>query len=140
MSKVTIDSFAKQIGISIEKLLDQLEQAGISGKSKDDLLEDDEKIALLQFLKGGGTGVQAPRGRISLKSKTKDEIRQTTRTGAARTVHVEVKKRRTFVKRSVLEAEQAELLAKEAALEAETASSGRSGTGAYKRRGRKCTT
>ena len=83
------------------------------------MLEDDEKISLLQFLKGGNTSAQASRGRISLKSKTKDEIRQTTRTGAARTVHVEVKKRRNFVKRSVLEAEQAEIQAKEAAQEAE---------------------
>jgi translation initiation factor IF-2 len=119
MSKVTIDSFAKQIGISIDKLLDQLEQAGIAGKKKDDLLEDDEKITLLQFLKGVGSQKQGAQGRISLKRKTTDEIRQTTRTGAARTVHVEVKKRRTFVKRSVLEAEQAEVLAKEAEVEAE---------------------
>lgn len=119
MSKVTIDSFAKQIGISIEKLLDQLEQAGISGKTKDDLLEDEEKISLLQFLKGGGAEKQSSEGRISLKRKTKDEIRQTSRTGAARTVHVEVKKRRTFVKRSVLEAEQAEEEAKIAEQEAE---------------------
>ncbi len=119
MSKVTIDSFAKQIGISIEKLLDQLEQAGISGKKKDDLLEDDEKITLLQFLKGVGNQKQGAQGRISLKRKTTDEIRQTSRTGAARTVHVEVKKRRTFVKRSVLEAEKAEILAKEAEAEAE---------------------
>ena len=54
MAQVTIDSFAKQIGISIEKLLDQLEQAGIAGKTKDDILEDDEKLTLLQYLKGGG--------------------------------------------------------------------------------------
>ena len=40
MSQVTIENFAKQIGISIEKLLDQLEQAGISGKGESDLLED----------------------------------------------------------------------------------------------------
>ncbi len=119
MSKVTIDSFAKQIGISIEKLLDQLEQAGIAGKTKDDLLEGDEKILLLQFLKGGGAEKQSTRGRVSLKQKTTDEIRQTSRTGAARTVHVEIKKRRRFVKRSVLEAEQAETVAKEAKVEAE---------------------
>ena len=52
MSKVTIDGFAKQIGVPIDKLLDQLEHAGITGKSQTDALEDDEKIALLQYLKG----------------------------------------------------------------------------------------
>ena len=112
MTQVTIESFAKQIGITIDKLLDQLEQAGISGKTREDSLEDEEKIKLLQYLKGGGERA-ASKGRISLKRKTTDEIKQTSRTGAARTVHVEVKKRRTFVKRSVLEAEQAELAAKE---------------------------
>lgn len=108
MSEVTISSFASQIGISIDKLLEQLDQAGIAGKSADDLLEDSEKIRLLQFLKGEATREEPGRSRITLKRKTTNEIRQTSRTGAARTVHVETRKKRTFVKRSVLEAEQAE--------------------------------
>ncbi|MBX2867508.1 MAG: translation initiation factor IF-2 [Acidiferrobacterales bacterium] len=108
MSQVTISSFAKQIGISIDKLLEQLDHAGIKGKGADDLLEDSEKITLLQFLKGEASREQPGRQRITLKRKTTDEIRQTSKTGAARTVHVETRKKRTFVKRSVLEAEQAE--------------------------------
>jgi translation initiation factor IF-2 len=108
MSQVTISSFAKQIGITIDKLLEQLDQAGIQGKGADDLLEDNEKIKLLQFLKGDTTREQPGRQRITLKRKTTNEIRQTSKTGAARTVHVETRKKRTFVKRSVLEAEQAE--------------------------------
>lgn len=107
MSEVTIHRFAKQIGVSIEKLLDQLEHAGIGGKSEDDLLEADEKVKLLQFLQGGSAR-RADNPHITLKRKTTNEIKQTSRTGAARTVHVEVKKRRTFVKRSVLEEQQAE--------------------------------
>ena len=106
MSQVTINSFAKQIGISIEKLLDQLEHAGISGKTKDDLLEDEEKIRLLRFLKGDSARKPSGARKITLRKKTTDEITQTSRTGAARKVHVEVKKRRTFVKRS--EIDQAE--------------------------------
>ncbi|MYH90525.1 MAG: translation initiation factor IF-2 [Gammaproteobacteria bacterium] len=108
MSEVTISSFASQIGISIDKLLEQLGQAGISGKTAEDLLEDSEKIRLLQFLKGEAAREEPGRSRITLKRKTTNEIRQTSRTGAARTVHVETRKKRTFVKRSVLEAEQAE--------------------------------
>ncbi len=119
MSQVTIESFAKQIGISIEKLLDQLEHAGISGKTNSDLLEDEEKIKLLQYLKGDANQKQDSQERISLKRKSSDNIKQTSRTGAARTVHVEVKKRRTFVKRSVLDAQASEAAAKEAELEAE---------------------
>jgi len=108
MSQVTISSFAKQIGISIDKLLEQLDHAGIKGKGENDLLEDSEKITLLQFLKGEASRETSGRQRITLKRKTTDEIRQTSKTGAARTVHVETRKKRTFVKRSVLEAEQAE--------------------------------
>lgn len=108
MSRITINNFAKQIGISIEKLLGQLAHAGIEGKSGDDLLEDDEKIKLLRFLQGNDARRETTRPQITFKRKTTNEIKQTSRTGAARTVHVEVKKRRTFVKRSVIEAEQAE--------------------------------
>lgn len=107
MSQVTISSFAKQIDVSIDKLLEQLNHAGIKDKSADDLLADDEKIMLLQFLKGDTTRATGNRQRITVKRKTTDEIRQTSKTGAARTVHVETRKKRTFVKRSVLEAEQA---------------------------------
>ena len=108
MSQVTISSFAKQIGISTDKLVEQLGHAGIEGKSAEDLLEDNEKITLLQFLKGDATREPTGRQRITLKRKTTDQIRQTSKTGAARTVHVETRKKRTFVKRSILEAEQAE--------------------------------
>ncbi len=116
MSEVTISNFAKQIGVSIDKLLEQLDQAGIKGKASGDLLEDNEKIRLLQFLKGEAPREEPGRSRITLKRKTTGEIRQTSRTGAARTVHVETRKKRTFVKRSVLEEEQA---AEQARLEEE---------------------
>ena len=108
MSNVTISSFAKQIGITIDKLIEQLGHAGIEGKSADDVLEDAEKVKLLQFLKGDASRGQSGRQRITVKRKTTNEIRQTSKTGAARTVHVETRKKRTFVKRSVLEAEHAE--------------------------------
>ena len=108
MSQTTIASFAKQIGISIDKLLSQLSDAGIADKNRDDLLADAEKIKLLKFLQGGAARREGGRQQITLKRKTTNEIKQTSRTGAARTVHVEVKKRRTFVKRSDIEAEHAE--------------------------------
>ena len=52
MSRTPINTFAKQIGISIEKLLGQLQHAGIEGKTRDDLLGEDEKMKLLRFLRG----------------------------------------------------------------------------------------
>ena len=117
MSTITIKHFAQQIGIEPERLVKQLNDAGISGKSVDDSLVDEEKRKLLEFLRGPATpaagAAPAPtssRGKITLKKKTTSEIQQTSRTGIARTVQVQTKKRRTFVKREVLEQEEQERL------------------------------
>ncbi len=107
MSQVTVRSFAEQIGIGTEKLIQQLADAGIDGKQSDDTLSEDEKVTLLSFLRGGDQQTLAPkRSKISLKRKTAGEIKQTSRTGTSRTIHVEVRKRRTFVKREVLEEQE----------------------------------
>ncbi len=120
MSQVSVRDFAQQIGVSVEKLLDQLSNAGIAGKNQESLLSNEDKSAWLKFLKDDKAERAAerpgPRQQITLTRKTTNEIRQTSRTGAARTVQVEVKKRRTFVKRSVIDAEkveQARLLAQQ---------------------------
>jgi translation initiation factor IF-2 len=108
MSQITVKNFADQIGVGTDKLLQQLTDAGIDGKQSEDLLTDDEKVALLSYLRGDVTiATAAPkRNKITLKRKTASEIKQTSRTGAARTIHVEVRKRRTFVKRGVLAEEE----------------------------------
>ncbi len=115
MSTITIKAFAQQIGIEPERLVKQLNDAGVSGKTVEDSLRDEEKRTLLDFLRTGsasGDAAAAPaaagRGKITLKKKTTSEIQQTTKTGVARTVQVQTKKRRTFVKREVLEQQEAE--------------------------------
>ena len=115
MSTITIKAFAEQIGIDSERVVKQLNDAGVSGKTVDDSLSDEEKRKLLDFLRGGGTAaVSKPaastsgRGKIMLKKKTNSEIQQTSKTGIARTVQVQTKRRRTFVKREVLEQQEAE--------------------------------
>lgn len=117
MSTITIKAFAQQIGIEPERLVKQLNDAGVTGKTVEDSLRDEEKRQLLEFLRGGSKAA-APkepisRGKITLKKKTTSEIQQTSKTGIARTVQVQTKKRRTFVKREVLEAEEAERQAAE---------------------------
>ena len=115
MSTITIKAFAEQIGIDSERVVKQLNDAGVSGKTVDDSLSDEEKRKLLDFLRGGATAAvskpAAPtsgRGKIMLKKKTNSEIQQTSKTGIARTVQVQTKRRRTFVKREVLEQQEAE--------------------------------
>ena len=125
MSTIKIKEFAKQIGIEPERLVKQLNDAGVDGKSVDDSLRDEEKRMLLDFLRGGSSDSPAKetasvsRGKITLKKKTSSEIQQTTKTGVARTVQVQTKKRRTFVKREILEQEEAER--KQAQVDAEEA-------------------
>ena len=127
MSTITIKAFAQQIGIEPERLVKQLNDAGVKGKTVEDSLRDEEKRMLLDFLRGGtpSSPASAPastgRGKITLKKKTTSEIQQTTKTGVARTVQVQTKKRRTFVKREVLEQQEAERLQAEQAQQAEAA-------------------
>ncbi len=113
MSTITIKHFAEQIGIEPERLVKQLGDAGIEGKTVEDSLKDEEKRMLLEFLRGGAsvaptTAPAGSRGKITLKKKTTSEIKQTSKTGIARTVQVQTKKKRTFVKREVLEQEEQE--------------------------------
>ena len=92
MSTITIKDFAKQIGIEPERLVKQLNDAGVVGKTTKDSLRDEEKRTLLEFLRGGSSS-DAPAGevgsvsrsKITLKKKTNTEIQQTSKTGIART-------------------------------------------------------
>jgi translation initiation factor IF-2 len=116
MSDTTIKAFATQISVSPERLLQQLVAAGVEGKGVDDSLTDDEKMTLLGYLRTHHGGGEAGAKKITLKQKSVSQIKQATRTGPTRTVQVEVRKKRTFVKRSSIEEEVA---AAQAAAEAE---------------------
>ncbi len=96
MAQVEIKKFAQQIGTPIERLLDQLNNAGVTGKTADDMLSDDEKKALLQHLQSSVAGTKP--ASLAIKSRKNTEIRQTSKTGAAKTVQVEVRRKRQVVK------------------------------------------
>jgi translation initiation factor IF-2 len=111
MSEISIKGFAQKIGVEADKLVKQLGEAGIQGKNADDFLDDEEKITLLKFLRGEGE-VETPktRSKITLNKRTTSEIRQTSRTGSSHNVQVVVRKKRTFVRKGIVE----EVSAKEA--------------------------
>ena len=102
MTTMTVKAFADRIGVPSETLIKQLVAAGIDGKQAGDSLSEDEKMVLLSFLRGGEESAPA-RKRITVKRKSTGQITQSTRTGTTRTVQVEVRKRRTFVKRAEVE-------------------------------------
>ena len=105
MTQITIKGFADQIGIPPETLLRQLDAAGIAAKSADDALTEDEKAKLFHYLRAshGAADEGAGKKKITLKRKSTSQVIQSTRTGASRTVQVEVRKKRTFIKRPTVE-------------------------------------
>ena len=121
MPVVPIKKLAEQIGVPPEKLLQQLAAAGVSGKDTDDMLNDEERSTLLGYLRGGrsAAAVVKPQEKVTLSRRTTTAVKQNSRTGPSRTVHVEVKKRRTYVRRGELQRQQEE--AEQAAREAEEA-------------------
>src|SRR5690606_13198041 len=104
--------------VPVERLLVQLDQAGIKVTGPDDRISDDAKLELLTHLRrahGTGEDAGAPR-KITLRRKTQSELKLSSAQGRARTVNVEVRRKRTYIKRDVLEeqarAQQEELQSK----------------------------
>ncbi len=108
MASVTIAQFAEVLKVPVEKLLTQLGEAGIEVSGSDDSISDDAKLELLSFLRRSHgqddtpATAAAPR-RITLKRKSQSELRLAGSQGRARTVNVEVRQKRTYIKRDVLE-------------------------------------
>ena len=98
MADVKVSDLAKSVGASVDRLLGQMKEAGLSHDSADALVSDKEKQTLLAFLKiSHGEESGAPK-KITLKRKTTSTLK--TGSGAGRkTVNVEVRKKRTYVKR-----------------------------------------
>ena len=108
MAEVTVAQFAEVLKVPVDKLLTQLDEAGIKVKGSDDTISDDAKLELLTHLRRShgqaesAAGDAAPR-RITLNRKSLSELRLSGAQGRSRTVNVEVRKKRTYIKRDVLE-------------------------------------
>ena len=99
MSSTTVAEFANELKKSTDTLLDQLKQAGVTKHASGDVLTDADKQKLLSYLQNSH-GTSAPeRKKITLVKKQTTEIKQADATGKARTIQVEVRKKRTFVRR-----------------------------------------
>ena len=112
MAEVTVSELAKSVGASEERLLTQMKEAGLNHKSSGEVVSDEEKQILLNYLKNlHGESAREPK-KITLKRKKVSKIN----TGGSGPVVVEVRKKRSYVKRSVVQAEQE---AEQARIEAE---------------------
>jgi translation initiation factor IF-2 len=99
MAVTTVAQFAAELNRPAGTLLEQLQSAGVAKKSPDDALTESDKERLLEHLRKSHGTDSADRKKITLTRKTTSEIRQADASGKARTIPVEVRKKRTFVKR-----------------------------------------
>ncbi|MFT5331828.1 MAG: translation initiation factor IF-2 [Porticoccaceae bacterium] len=96
MAEVTVTELAKTVGASVDRLLMQMKEAGLNHISADANVSDEEKQTLLVYLKGlHGENTAEPK-KITLRRKTVSTLRS----GNRKTVNIEVRKKRTYVKRS----------------------------------------
>lgn len=99
MAVTTVAQFAAELNRPAAALLEQLQSAGVRKASTDDALTDSDKERLLSFLRTTHGTAGAERKKITLTRKSTSEIKQADSSGRARTIQVEVRKKRVFVKR-----------------------------------------
>ncbi len=108
MSDKTVRQLAEIVKIPLERLLEQLKEAGLSASTPEDFITEDEKMQLLAHLrkrhgKAEGDSVNSPR-RVTLERRKVTEMKQASVPGSAtKTISVEVRKKKTYIKRSEVE-------------------------------------
>jgi len=105
MAEVTVKQLADDVGAPVDRLLRQFEEAGLSKRAENDIVTDDEKQTLLAYLRKSpdSDDAGAPR-KITLKRKTTTTLKAGGGANRGKTVNVEVRKKRTYVKRAETEA------------------------------------
>src|ERR1700712_3784103 len=98
MASNNVAQFAQELKLPAAVLLDQLRAAGVAKESPDDVLSENDKARLLDALRRAHGGTDTKK-KITLSRKSTSEIKQADATGKARTIQVEVRKKRVFVKR-----------------------------------------
>lgn len=99
MAQTTVEQFAGELKLPTSLLLDQLKSAGVNKYNAEDQLSENDKTALLDHLRKEH-GTLAPKNKITLTRKSSTEIKKTDNTGKARTIQVEVRKKRVIEQQS----------------------------------------
>ncbi|MDZ4098885.1 MAG: translation initiation factor IF-2 [Methylophilaceae bacterium] len=107
MGKSSVAQFASELNLPAELLLEQLKGAGVNKAAHDDELTEQDKTSLLEYLRKEH-GAQEPKNKITLTRKQNTEIKKTDSTGKARTIQVEVRKKRVLVRRDLSDLEPSE--------------------------------
>ena len=102
MAQTSVAQFASELKVPPSVLLEQLRAAGVDKRVPEDALSEQDKSRLLDYLRRAH-GAEEPKTKITLTRKQTSEIRKADATGKTRTVQVEVRKKRVFVKRDPTE-------------------------------------
>ena len=103
MADVTVKQLAQVVGIPVERLLSQLQEAGLSITDEEQVVREDQKRVLLSYLKGASNGTeQSAPDRITLRRKSVSKVTLGHDAHSGKTVNIEVRKQRVYVKRSAL--------------------------------------
>jgi len=97
MAKSNVAQFAEELKLTVPRLLEQLQAAGVNKKAAEDPVTEQDKTRLLDYLREVH-GHKEEKKKITLTRKQTTEIKRADSTGKARTIQVEVRKKRTFVK------------------------------------------
>lgn len=98
MAEMSVAQFASELRMPASVLLEQFQKAGVNKSAESDFVSEADKTRLLDYLRRAHGGV-SPKSKITLTRKQTSEIKSADATGRARTIQVEVRKKRTFVKR-----------------------------------------
>ncbi|WP_372957487.1 translation initiation factor IF-2 [Marinobacter sp.] len=105
MAEVTVKQLAEDVGAPVDRLLRQIVEAGLKARSENDSVTSDEKQQLLTYLRKNHGEAEAEPSKITLKRKTTTTLKTGGGARGGKTVNVEVRKRRTYVKRAELQPE-----------------------------------
>lgn len=105
MSEVTVRQLAEVLNVPLDRLMAQLDEAGLQVSDADQRISNEEKTQLLEYLRRShGKRDEESSGpqRISIPRRSRQELKISGAQGRAKTVNVEVRKRRTYAKRSAV--------------------------------------
>jgi translation initiation factor IF-2 len=108
MAADNVEKFASELKVPVATLLEQLRAAGVEKSSASDSLTEADKEQLLNSLRKAHGATEAPRKKITITKRQTSEIKQADGSGKSRTIQVEVRKKRVFVKRDAADTETPE--------------------------------
>ncbi len=106
MALTSVAQFASELKVPPSVLIEQLRAAGVEKRVAEDSLSEQDKARLLEYLRKSHGSIE-PKNKITLTRKQTSEIKKSDSTGKARTIQVEVRKKRVFVKRDPAELQAA---------------------------------